>query len=963
MSNGTCNDECIKVEDPCDYYASPVTIDASCRCPHLDAFLPSTLDSGGFGIFSEDGSSSNLNEVDSDGSKRNSINRLHFASLYSRPDVGVMNIGLANKRGDSVRQTVPLSDQNKPILDTSLNEVNRNLAGSNIKRNHQTQHYPFGEEEYKTDVISSGGVSKHYYPIFPGYFMERAKDERMHEKASWEWNIRELDRRKRCRSLETDVTDLTTPTLHDPGTKENLRTGSSESLSSDLTKTDMVASRTSSIPDPLCSEEGKEKRIPTTILHKHHLRHNAKIEESIDLTSNQNGEIHYSQSRFDYLKNMESKLSKQQELLSAAQIDTTNYEHSEKKRKAVSIDRSTQNKQTEEHYPDRLRNGNIKELSKRSENYNVTSCPTSPADHLPAGYQSFIQATKRQEKDVLIAENKVEEWLEVIRQSRVNYWKHQHHSERRNRSCGQVNGWGGNHANTLHHKTNNVTIDCSPYCKQCSTVSKQGKTHVRMPRGDELMMCLECSMIACGPVSLSYNQKSKQHLLQHFLVSGHSFGITCGTLGAIFCMKCGDFVHCEPLEVEKERVDIREKVGWLGWSRTGYVNRSFKLGVGLEDFLLIPDGDFPGGYCNKADEITSNDDDIMVSDRKNSQNRSKYHGGMVVWRGFRAIYPRNVRNELVQAARRTYHRWKIFHGKLCDDSSLAWSSKALQLSVLQNDRGADCWKIQNPVGFYNMGNICFMSSVLQCIINLTPLQRYFLCEVKHDYEACRELRKRSEDQPVSKPPVKIDVTATKLPDKDDTSICLACEMDKLFLAYHSSTIGMDVSEAIDSPLDPSSSFSPSNHDHFSNDKKSPIGQCITPIDQSEIPTKLNKGEREESCRGSNNLLGMPLIASDLLVSAWRCKEMVHLAGYEQRDAHEFLQALLDLIGKHCNRYRDISKKLRQETISSIQAKGLSTFEVDDDSKSDIEGKKSYGIFRCPMLTCVYLFLFSQHITY
>ena len=66
-----------------------------------------------------------------------------------------------------------------------------------------------------------------------------------------------------------------------------------------------------------------------------------------------------------------------------------------------------------------------------------------------------------------------------------------------------------------------------------------------------------------------------------------------------------------------------------------------------------------------------------------------------------------------------------------------------------------------------------------------------------------------------------------------------------------------------------------------------------------------------------------------------------LAGYEQRDAHEFLQALLDMIGKYCNRYHNIAKKMRQESIPSIYARRLSTFEKYDYSKSDIEGKLLY----------------------
>jgi len=50
--------------------------------------------------------------------------------------------------------------------------------------------------------------------------------------------------------------------------------------------------------------------------------------------------------------------------------------------------------------------------------------------------------------------------------------------------------------------------------------------------------------------------------------------------------------------------------------------------------------------------------------------------------------------------------------------------------------------------------------------------------------------------------------------------------------------------------------------------------------------------------------GSPLIISDLLTSAWKSGgSMNHLAGYEQRDAHEFLNSFLEILGKHIIIYR------------------------------------------------------------
>ena len=114
-----------------------------------------------------------------------------------------------------------------------------------------------------------------------------------------------------------------------------------------------------------------------------------------------------------------------------------------------------------------------------------------------------------------------------------------------------------------------------------------------------------------------------------------------------------------------------------------------------------------------------------------------------------------------------------------------------------------------------------------------------------------------------------DATILRSVDNNDADICLACEMDKLFLGYYSSTIGMDVSDAINGPPDSSSDFSFSYNNNIDDGSEARIGQSSTPIDQSKVSTKLSNDEKGALSSGT------PLIASDLLVSAWRCKEMAH----------------------------------------------------------------------------------------
>ena len=50
--------------------------------------------------------------------------------------------------------------------------------------------------------------------------------------------------------------------------------------------------------------------------------------------------------------------------------------------------------------------------------------------------------------------------------------------------------------------------------------------------------------------------------------------------------------------------------------------------------------------------------------------------------------------------------------------------------------------------------------------------------------------------------------------------------------------------------------------------------------------------------------GEPLVISSLLTSSWKSGGMKNLAGYEQHDAHEFLNSFLDLMGKNSRQYRE-----------------------------------------------------------
>jgi hypothetical protein len=145
------------------------------------------------------------------------------------------------------------------------------------------------------------------------------------------------------------------------------------------------------------------------------------------------------------------------------------------------------------------------------------------------------------------------------------------------------------------------------------------------------------------------------------------------------------------------------------------------------------------------------------------------------------------------------------------------------------------------------------------MIHCVPLQRYFMKDIGHNHKSCRTYRSLS---PTGKKP-------TDAPNAPD-DICMACEMDSLFLEYYKRTTGRDVNEILDDLA------------------KSKMSAADT---FAEISRR-----DEESCPK-----GEPMVIDKMLHVAWKSSGMNHLAGYDQRDAHEFLHAFLDILGKQiCN---------------------------------------------------------------
>lgn len=182
----------------------------------------------------------------------------------------------------------------------------------------------------------------------------------------------------------------------------------------------------------------------------------------------------------------------------------------------------------------------------------------------------------------------------------------------------------------------------------------------------------------------------------------------------------------------------------------------------------------------------------------------------------------------------------------------------------------------NLISFYriNSGNLCYMTSVLQCLFNMVPVQNYFLRDVRHHTESCIFLRRVNKHS-----------TGSTNEENPCNTSCLACEFDKLMLSYYGRCIGIDILKAISS-------------------SKSEI---VLPRELS-IPDSLSIQR------------GLPLTVSDFIVNSWKTEEMRHLAGHFQHDAHEFLQALIDKLNEDCKRMeRTIMSVKKQSNISKFNS--------------------------------------------
>lgn len=157
---------------------------------------------------------------------------------------------------------------------------------------------------------------------------------------------------------------------------------------------------------------------------------------------------------------------------------------------------------------------------------------------------------------------------------------------------------------------------------------------------------------------------------------------------------------------------------------------------------------------------------------------------------------------------------------------------------------------------YNLGNTCYMTATLQCLIHCKPLRDFFLHDLAHPYQSCRALRVGSNKS------------------------CLACELDKIYLECYGSGVGLDAIAALEEQLNLSSA---------------------PPAD----------AEEEEQ-----DTHGHPLIPSSILAESWRNRGMKYLACHAQHDAQEYFNAFIDCLATHAFAYHKYAEDMRQAVHKS-----------------------------------------------
>eukprot|EP00523_Entomoneis_sp_CCMP467_P005738 CAMPEP_0168752468 /NCGR_PEP_ID=MMETSP0724-20121128/18402_1 /TAXON_ID=265536 /ORGANISM="Amphiprora sp., Strain CCMP467" /LENGTH=1494 /DNA_ID=CAMNT_0008800719 /DNA_START=25 /DNA_END=4510 /DNA_ORIENTATION=+ len=347
-----------------------------------------------------------------------------------------------------------------------------------------------------------------------------------------------------------------------------------------------------------------------------------------------------------------------------------------------------------------------------------------------------------------------------------------------------------------------------------------------------LLYCLDCGSVGC-----------RSDIRKHMVLTGHTLAVTFRSVNEnlrreLYCYHCDTFFQHPLFLQEDERLLLAKIFPYMTWQvdeKSYAIQRSFDP----LNFMRVP-------------------------------------GFGIFWNGFRATYPAPVPRHHTLAACICRLRYQIVHGnremmlqEFQKKHGTQSNSTTRNRKILNQLLSELKFPIAQPVGMYNLGNTCFQSSVFQCLVHCKPLQQHFLQKIGHASGACRLYRRERQSS------------------NGLHGLCLACEMDCLFLHYQSRSCGINITKAMHDLADNASSEFAAMGSLTSN-----------PV------TVLYAKNAADGCIVEPASRGEPLVAQkDLLAATWKCKEMSHLAGYAEHDAHEFLHAFLEALGKHSQKFQ------------------------------------------------------------
>ena len=157
-------------------------------------------------------------------------------------------------------------------------------------------------------------------------------------------------------------------------------------------------------------------------------------------------------------------------------------------------------------------------------------------------------------------------------------------------------------------------------------------------------------------------------------------------------------------------------------------------------------------------------------------------------------------------------------------------------------------KIVKTMGICNMGNTCFMNSILQILLHIPSLRSFF----------------------------------------------------KSFMKSASGCGGCLLNASSNSNSENSNSNSNSNTENVNS-----LNSVCIPCELSKLYSRLENCYNDLDLNYKRKLSS--IVPSNLLLAVWT--QASYLAGYEQQDAHEFFIALLDGLGEDCFSYKLIILKL------------------------------------------------------